>query len=129
MQANADGDEKGVPMPLGKPGGLYDGVNISVEQANRLVILSLLILVVITCAVLKLGRGFTVTFDSKGGTDVESCTLMYGDLLPEIETPYREGYDFTGWYRDTDCSDLWDAGTDIVTESVTLYAGWQASAP
>ena len=50
---------------------------------------------------------------------------MYGELLQVPEAPVREGYTFTGWYRDKDLTVLWDQDKDTITESMTLYAGWQ----
>ena len=49
---------------------------------------------------------------------------MYGDLLVEPETPVKEGYVFTGWYRDIDCTVEWNFATDKVEGDMTLYAGW-----
>jgi uncharacterized repeat protein (TIGR02543 family) len=51
---------------------------------------------------------------------------MHGDVLLFIETPKRQGYTFTGWYRDKACRNKWNQQTDTVTGSMTLYAGWEA---
>ena len=69
--------------------------------------------------------GFTVTFDSKGGTDVPSQSRMYGELLEVPEPPTREGYTFTGWYKDASCDILWNLEQDTVQTDTTLYAGWE----
>ena len=125
-----DRDKAGGSSVLGKRGGLYDSVKMSVGQANRLAVGVLALLVTITILIVAFGRtGFAVTFDANGGTDVQSVKVMYGDALPDVEQPYREGYDFTGWYRDPACSELWDAGEDTVTDNITLYAGWQKTQP
>ena len=69
--------------------------------------------------------GFTITFDSKGGTVVAAQNQMYGELLEVPEPPTREGYSFTGWYIDSNCVQLWQLDTDTVQADMTLYAGWQ----
>ncbi|MCD8123202.1 MAG: InlB B-repeat-containing protein [Clostridiales bacterium] len=103
--------------------GLYDRVNLSVGTLNRIIIvLSILLVAVIAFAISK--SGYTVTFDSQGGTAVESQERMYGDLLDAPEDPTRQGFVFTGWYRDPDCTVVWDMEGEEVAESLTLYAGW-----
>lgn len=69
-------------------------------------------------------RGYTVTFDSNGGTDVASQSLMCGDLVEDAGQPTREGYEFGGWYLDEGLTQPWDLETDTVSESMTLYASW-----
>ena len=120
-------EDKNVPAaaPLGKPGGLYDSVRMSRRQANLLALAAVGLLAAVTVLVIAFGRtGFTVTFDARGGTDVESVALDYGDTLPAVADPERAGYDFIGWYKDPDCSEPW-GGDDTVTENLTLYAGWE----
>ena len=68
----------------------------------------------------------TVTFDSNGGTDVSALTVENGSTYTAAqkpEDPVKNGYAFTGWYTDEDCTVAydWDA---LVTEPITLYAGW-----
>lgn len=104
--------------------GLYRHVNISVKTLNIIIIV--LCAALIACMAFGIAnRGFTVTFDTLGGTSVESQKRMYGELLEEPEIPTREGYVFDGWYRDTNSKLPWNLKTDTVTESMTLYAGWR----
>ena len=70
-------------------------------------------------------NGYTVTFDSKGGSDVPSQEAMYADYVIEPEAPTREGYVFTGWYTDENCNYLWDMENGQIAQSMTLYAGWE----
>lgn len=72
---------------------------------------------------------FQVTFDSQGGSSVESPTISYGDPVAEPEEPTREGYTFDGWYTKAKGGSAWrfadDAGNpDTVTSELTLYAHW-----
>ena len=106
--------------------GLYKHVKISVRTLDKVIIGGIILLIVLIIYGIA-NNGYTVTFDSKGGTDVAAVTdLMYSDLIPEPEPPTREGYTFTGWYSDANCVYEWNFGTMQVSQSMTLYAGWEA---
>lgn len=45
-------------------------------------------------------------------------------LTPPTSNPVRENYNFSGWYKDTGCEELWDFANDTTTTSLFLYAGW-----
>ena len=105
--------------------GLYDRVNISVRTLNLLIIV-LSVLLVLCMGFGIAHRGYQVTFDSLGGTAVESQKRMYGETLEEPKPPAREGYAFDGWYRDENFTLSWNMQEDVITESITLYAKWKA---
>lgn len=73
---------------------------------------------------------FQVTFDSQGGSSVESPTVSYGDPVAEPEEPTREGYTFDGWYTKAKDGSAWRFADDVsknpdeVTSELTLYAHW-----
>ena len=70
---------------------------------------------------------YTVTFDSRGGSAVESQEILEGNPVRRPETPAREGYFLNGWFTDAGASeDEWRFDTDRVTSDITLYAGWTA---
>lgn len=102
--------------------GLYRHVRISVKTLDRIIVLGI-IAIVLVLVFAALHGGYTITFDSNGGTDVPSQELRYGDLIVEPEPPTREGYRFEGWYMDDACNDLWDFNT-AVNDSMELYAKW-----
>ena len=105
--------------------GLYKNVNISVKTLDKVIIGGILVIVLLLVFGVA-NNGYTVTFDSRGGTDVPMQTdVMYGDLVEEPEPPTREGYVFTGWYADANCTYQWNMETDQVPQSMTLYAGWE----
>lgn len=104
--------------------GLYSRVNISVETLNIVIIV--LCIVLVGCLFFGIShRGYQITFDSLGGTVVESQKQMYGETLQAPESPVREGYVFEGWYRDINLTLPWNQEEDVITESMTLYAGWK----
>ncbi len=77
----------------------------------------------------------TVKFDTNGSEDKYGDIIgMVGDLIPVDENwtdPYREGYEFTGWYTKKTCDkdSLFDITSDVLEgkngDVLTLYAGWQ----
>ena len=117
-----DSQENQVP----KFRGLYRHVKISVKSLDRIILVCVAVILLVVALELR-NPGFTITFDSKGGTDVPPQNQMYGQLLEEPEAPRREGYIFNGWYKDHACDLLWDQATDIIESDITLYAGWQAN--
>lgn len=73
------------------------------------------------------GTYYTVTFDSRGGSAVESQRVREGNTARSPGTPTRENYSFIGWYKSAeDNADQWLFETDRVNSDVTLYAKWQS---
>ena len=104
--------------------GLYRYVKISVKTLDKIIV-ALIALVLIVVALEMRSPGFTITFDSKGGTDVPAQNQMYGEMLEVPEPPTREGYEFTGWYVDASCDILWNVEERPIETDMTLYAGWE----
>lgn len=72
-----------------------------------------------------LQNSYTISFDSNGGTDVESITStnIFNELNEPI--PYKKGYIFEGWFYD---KHSWNEPViyyDILTDHITLYAKWE----
>ena len=80
--------------------GLYRHVKISVKALDWIIVACIAVIIIVV-AFEMIDPGFTVTFDSKGGSDVPAQSQMYGELLEVPEPPTREGYSFTGWYIDS----------------------------
>lgn len=66
---------------------------------------------------------YKVTFDSNGGSTVESQTVEYGDKATAPETPKFEGHKFVGWSLTPDGSEPVDFNAEI-KGNVTCYAIW-----
>ena len=73
----------------------------------------------------------TVTFDSNQGTAVDSQLVAVGGKVAKPADPAKEGYAFSGWFTDEDCTKAYDfdAAVDGTQPELTLYAGWKAKAP
>ncbi|MGN1052526.1 MAG: InlB B-repeat-containing protein, partial [Candidatus Scatosoma sp.] len=72
--------------------------------------------------------GYTVTFDSQGGSAVASITKDAGEAVTAPADPERTGFVFLGWYADKDKS-VYEGATPYVFDkmpenNVTLYAKW-----
>lgn len=104
--------------------GLYRHVKIPVKALDMIIVACIAVIIIVV-ALEMINPGFTVTFVSNGGTDVPEQHQMSGDRLEVPEPPSREGYTFTGWYKDPACNIQWDAESDTIETDMTLYAGWE----
>ena len=65
-------------------------------------------------------KEYTVSFDSKGGTKVDSQLVEHGSTATKPGNPHRNDYTFKGWYLD---GKKFDFSTPI-TGDITLVARW-----
>lgn len=65
-----------------------------------------------------------VSFNSMGGSAVQSQSVADGEKATEPAAPTKDGYTFDGWYSDLDLTDAWDFSTDTVESDMMLYAKW-----
>lgn len=66
------------------------------------------------------GNQYTVTFNSKGGSEVEKQVVKVGKTVEEPEDPSRDGYDFMEWQFN---GKKFDFATKI-KRNTTLIAKW-----
>lgn len=64
----------------------------------------------------------TVTFDSKGGSNVDAITINKGTELTLPKDPTYKGYTFKGWV-DVNDRPIYDKA--LLSEDTTLYAKWE----
>lgn len=77
-----------------------------------------------TLFALKAAPGYTVAFDTRGGSRVPSAMTAQNKTMAAPADPERSGYTFAGWYKDAACTQAWDFAKDVVTADMTLYAKW-----
>lgn len=65
-------------------------------------------------------KEYTITINPENGTAAQTQTAAYNSK-PTITAPTKEGYVFSGWYTDQECT---KAFSGTVTGDVTLYAKW-----
>lgn len=65
--------------------------------------------------------GYKVTFNSNGGSIVESVTTGFKKTVLKPEDPMRVGYHFMGWYLDGEKFNF----SSKIEENITLTAVWE----
>ncbi len=68
---------------------------------------------------------YTVVFDSQGGSIISEQGVTKNDKALEPGAPTKYGYEFDGWYKDSNYTQVWRFETDKVTGDLTLYAKWK----
>ncbi|MBW5445103.1 hypothetical protein GE107_03365 [Cohnella sp. CFH 77786] len=71
-------------------------------------------------------NSYTVTFESNGGSVIESQTVNHGGIAVEPTAPTKSGYSFAGWYQDIELTIPFVFSTTPITGNITLYAKWMA---
>lgn len=68
-------------------------------------------------------ENYTVTFDSNGGSSVDSQTVTEGQKAVKPADPVKEGYEFSGWYTDNIMEYAYDFNWPVTCD-LTVYAEW-----
>lgn len=69
---------------------------------------------------------YTVSFDTDGGSTVESQTVVTGNKATKpTSTPTKKGYNFVGWYTDNTCTTEFDFENTSITDNTTIYAKFE----
>lgn len=66
---------------------------------------------------------FTVSFETNGGSHINSQKVEYSKTAKTPEEPTKNKYSFGGWYSDAQLTTEFDFNTPI-TADTTLYAKW-----
>lgn len=71
---------------------------------------------------------YKVTYESNGGTSVDSEEVLPGNKFKEPTAPTKEAttterYEFAGWYKDSSLTEKYDFNA-LPTGDITLYAKW-----
>lgn len=64
---------------------------------------------------------YDVTFNSAGGTEIESLRVLEGTVISKPSDPVKEGYIFDGWLNG---NEKWNFESNKVTSNLTLTASW-----
>jgi len=71
---------------------------------------------------------YTVTFNSNGGSSVDSQVISSGDTATAPTAPTKTGYTFAGWYTDSALTTAYNFST-AANRNMTLYAKWTSNSP
>ncbi len=83
----------------------------------------ILFFIVITITGCVQDKEYTITFESNGGSDIESIILLNEDTFLEPTNPTKEGHTFDGWYTEDTFETEYNF-TDLLEGSLVLYASW-----
>ncbi len=67
---------------------------------------------------------YIVTFDTQGGSNIDALKVVEGQKVTKPQDPTKENYIFSGWYKETTYTTVWDFEKETVMSNVTLYAKW-----
>lgn len=69
---------------------------------------------------------YTVSFDTDGGSTVESQTVVTGNKATKPAViPTKKGYNFVAWYTDNTYTTEFDFENTIITDNTTIYAKFE----
>ena len=71
-----------------------------------------------------LEKGIKVTFNTNGGSEVDSQIIKKGTTATLPTQPDREGYRFDGWYTDNGTFQNDFNFETVLNEDITIYAKW-----
>lgn len=69
-----------------------------------------------------------VTFETNGGTAIETVFVQKGTTLKMPAAPERAYRSFVGWYTDAALTEAFDPAS-VIEEDMTLYAKWETNGP
>lgn len=103
--------------------GIYGSKDVPIRLLDGLIAAIIAAIVVLT-VIFSVKGGYTITFETDGGTEVASQKLRYGELVTEPETPKKPGYELLGWRWGNDLENIWNFQTDKVGSELELVADW-----
>lgn len=83
----------------------------------------LLLIVLIMLAGCSNKQKLSVSFDTDGGSKVQTIGVFENDKIEKPSEPIKEGYDFVGWMKD---GELFDFDMPLTSDTV-LVAKWEKS--
>lgn len=84
-------------------------------------IIGILLFTIIGVLLVKGTKKYTVTFETNGGTKIETQKIKNGDEIEEPEEPTKDGYIFEGWYVDGKEYDF----TEPISKDTKIVAKWK----
>lgn len=124
-KAERDGDAQ--PKKLfGK--GVYGSKDVPIRMLDKLIVM-IIVTIVAMVILFTINGGYNISFDTDGGTEVDSQKIRYGELIEEPEAPIKAGYTLQKWVTSDDetLAVEWEFANDEVVEDMILYAIWVAA--
>lgn len=92
---------------------------IGIGILSLIVTVALILLLIYGCQ----SKKYRVTFDTNGGSKIESVTVLKDETLSKPADPVREGFEFMGWYFE---GKEFDFNTKI-NKNIKLIAKWRST--
>ncbi len=73
--------------------------------------------------IVKNGHTSTITYDTNGGSYIQSTTQLVNSRIINPANPVKEGFNFGGWYFDQECKKS-IPDYSYGSENITIYAKW-----
>ena len=75
-------------------------------------------------------NGYSISFNTNGGTPVNTISALYGAEIAKPQDPTRTGYNFVAWYTKDgtstgDWGEEYGAFTTMPSKDIVLYAKWE----
>ncbi|MDR0301608.1 MAG: InlB B-repeat-containing protein [Treponema sp.] len=74
----------------------------------------------------KWSTPYTVTFNTNGGSVINSQIIGEGGMVSRPDAPAKSGFIFVDWYSDSGLTALYNFNTPVIND-ITLYAKWLQS--
>ena len=70
-------------------------------------------------------NSYTLHFESNGGTNINPIVKEFGEALTEPTAPTKTGYEFVGWYSNSECTESFVFNT-MPASDIWVFAKWEA---
>ncbi len=67
---------------------------------------------------------FTVSFDTQGGSAVDSQKIESGKYAQRPTDPIKDNYSFIGWFKESSGENVFEFESEAIVKDTTVYAGW-----
>lgn len=121
---SGEGEQLEAKREGGVLGWLYYRSGITVSALNKVIIFGMIAMIALFIYFASTSKGFLIVFNSRGGTDVPSQRILYGDTIELPDPPTREGYTFVGWSHEQESHELYDPTTPVDI-GFELFAQWE----
>ena len=72
---------------------------------------------------------YSINYKLNGGSGCYKTAIEANSTLGSVCEPYRDGYNFVGWYTDTSLSTAADVSSSrIISDDILFYAKWEKNA-
>lgn len=105
--------------------GIYGKKDAPIRVLDKFIIGAIALIIVFICA-FTLNGGFSITFESDGGSEVSYQKVKYGELIEEPTDIIKAGYVLEKWVTSEDetLAVEWDFSEDTVENDMELFAIW-----